>query len=111
MAAMSTPPNRVQPPNTLGRIAVAVGVVGSVLACIPASLDIGWVLLAAGFVLGVVAVLQSGKSRKAAVAAIVIALLGALVSAGIVVFGVSRFLFDLFANLLDYIANNGQSQR
>ena len=64
--------------NMLGRIALAVAVIAAVLSCIAATMDVGWVLLPVAFVLGVVAALQSGKSRKAAVAAIVVSVLGAI---------------------------------
>lgn len=95
--------------NTLGRIALAVAVIASVLACIQVSMDVGWVLLAVAFVLGVVGALQPGKPRKTAVAAIVVSVAGALASALVILFGVSGFLFSLFANLFgDIFMNSGR---
>ena len=95
--------------NKLGRIALAVAVIAAVLSCIAATMDVGWVLLPVAFVLGVVAALQSGKSRKAAVAAIVVSVLGAIASALVIFFGVSGFLFSLFANLFgDIFMNSGR---
>ncbi len=95
--------------NTLGRIALAVAVIASVLACIQVSMNIGLVLLPVAFVLGVVGALQSGKPRKAAVAAIVVSVFGAIASTLVILFGVSGFLFSLFANLFgDIFMNSGR---
>jgi len=95
--------------NTLGRIALAVAVIAAVLSCIAVSMDVGWVLLAVAFVLGVVGALQSGKPRKAAVAAIVVSVVGAIASALVILFGVSGFLFSMFANLFgDIFMNSGR---
>ena len=96
--------------NPLGLIALGVAVIAAVLACIRVSMDVGWVLLAVAFVLGVVGALQSGKPRKAAVAAIVVSVLGAIASALVIVFGVTGFLFSMFAKLFGEIFMNSGSR-
>ena len=88
--------------NTLGTIALIVGIAGSVLACVPTTLTVGWYVLPVAFVLGIVGLLQSGKAKKSSVAAIVVAVVGAVVSASIVVGTVSELLFRIvFAGLLN----------
>jgi hypothetical protein len=95
--------------NTLGRIALGVAVIASVLSCFAASMDVGWVLLAVAFVLGVIAALQPDKPRKVAVAAIIVSVLGAIASALVIIFGVSGFLFRMFADLFgDIFMNSGR---
>ncbi|MBF6267568.1 DUF4352 domain-containing protein [Nocardia farcinica] len=70
--------------NTLGLIAVVAAVVGFVFACIPGALIVGWVLLPIAFVLGIVGVCQSGKTKGTSIAAIIISIVGTVV--GFVVF-------------------------
>ena len=107
---MTTPPYPAPPgpqasasqKNILGTIALITAVIGSVLACIPASLDVGWVMLAAALVLGFAGLLQSGKTKKTSVAAIVVAIVGAVVSASIVFLTVGDLLFrTVFGGLLN----------
>ena len=89
--------------NKLGLTALMLSVVGFVLACLPSSLSVGWVVLLVAFVLGVAGALRSRGNRRASVAAIGVSAFGAVVSAGIVLFGVAGFFVDLFAKLIDYI--------
>ncbi|WP_280447655.1 DUF4352 domain-containing protein [Nocardia cyriacigeorgica] len=70
--------------NTLGIIAVITAVVGFIFACIPGALIVGWVLLPIAFILGIVGVCQSGKTKGTSIAAIIISLVGTVV--GFVVF-------------------------
>lgn len=70
--------------NTLGLIAVIVALLGFLFACIPGALIVGWILLPIAFVLGIVGVCQSGKTKGTSIAAIIIAVVGTVV--GFVVF-------------------------
>ncbi|WP_280467125.1 DUF4352 domain-containing protein [Nocardia cyriacigeorgica] len=70
--------------NTLGIIAVITAVVGFIFACIPGALIVGWVLLPIAFILGIVGVCQSGKTKGTSIAAIIISVVGTVV--GFVVF-------------------------
>ena len=83
-----TPPTAPQAPakqkNTLGLIALIVGLVGFVFACVPGALVVGWVLLPIAFVLGVVGLLQSGKTKGTSTAAVIVSIVGTVV--GVVVF-------------------------
>jgi hypothetical protein len=107
---MTTPPH--PPPavpqaptgqkNGLGTIAMIAAVVGSVLACIPASLTVGWIVLAAALIMGFVGLLQSGKTKKLSIAAIVVSIVGAVVSATIVLLTVGDLLFrTVFGGILN----------
>jgi hypothetical protein len=70
--------------NTLGLVALIVSIVGFVFACVPGALIVGWVLLPIGFVLGIVGVCLSGKTKGASIAAIIVSIVGVVV--GVVVF-------------------------
>ena len=77
-----SPPSREK--NTVGLIALIVGAVGFVFACIPGALVVGWVLLPIAFVLGIVGVCLSGKTNGTSIAAIIVSIVGGVV--GVVVF-------------------------
>jgi len=87
----------------LGLTALIVSIVGSVLACIAETINIGWVLLAVGFILGIAGALRSGTAKRTSIAAIVWAVVGAVVSAGVVLFSVSHLLVEMLWDLLVYI--------
>jgi hypothetical protein len=70
--------------NTLGLIALIVSIVGFIFACVPGALIVGWVLLPIGFVLGIVGVCLSGKTKGTSIAAIIVSIVGVVV--GVVVF-------------------------
>jgi hypothetical protein len=70
--------------NPVGVIALVAAIVGAVFACIPGALIVGWILLPAAFLLSIVAVALPRKSRGAAVAALIISIVGTVV--GFVVF-------------------------
>jgi hypothetical protein len=75
-----SPPQR----NVVGIIALVTGIVGFIFACIPGALIIGWVLLPIAFVLGIVGVCLSGKTKATSIAAITVSIVGVVV--GVVVF-------------------------
>lgn len=82
--------------NTLGLIALTVGIIGFIFACIPGALIVGWVLLPIAFILGIVGLLQSGKAKGTAIAAVVLSVVGTVI-------GVSVFIVvvkDSFSNAL-----------
>ena len=78
------PPLAPKQRNVVGLIAVVVGIVGFVFACIPGALIVGWVLLPIAFVLGIVGVCLSGKTKATSIAAICVSIVGSVV--GVVVF-------------------------
>jgi hypothetical protein len=80
----SAPQAPVKQKNTLGLIALIVSIIGFVFACIKGALIVGWVLLPIAFILGFVAIIQSGKAKGTATAAIIISVIGAVV--GVIVF-------------------------
>lgn len=88
--------------NRLGPIALIAAVVGTVLACIPASLTVGWIVLAAALILGFAGLLQSGTTKKSSIAAIVFSIIGAVASATIVFLTVGDLLFrSVFGGILN----------
>lgn len=68
----------------MGLIALVTGIVGFVFACIPGALVVGWVLLPIAFILGIVGVCLSGKTKATSISAIIVSIVGVVV--GVVVF-------------------------
>jgi hypothetical protein len=84
------PPSPLQPQvptrqsNTVGLVALILSIIGFVFACIPGALIVGWVLLPAAFILSIVGLCLSGKSKGTSIAAVIISIIGVVV--GFVVF-------------------------
>ncbi|WP_413355267.1 DUF2510 domain-containing protein [Microbacterium sp. 1P06AB] len=83
-AAVDRPELSAKRTNILGVAALVCSVIGAVFACIPGALFVGWVLLPVGFVLGVVALFQKGKTKWQGLAALILAVVGTIV--GVIVF-------------------------
>lgn len=66
--------------NVLGLIALGSSVLGLILGCIPVVAILGWILLFAGFVMGIIALVQKNKSKWAGITAIVVSVLGTILS-------------------------------
>jgi hypothetical protein len=81
------PPSPLQPQmptkqgNTVGLIALILSIIGFVFACIPGALIVGWVLLPAAFILSIVGLCLSGKSKSTSIAAVIISIVGVIVGA------------------------------
>lgn len=65
--------------NVLGIIALSIAIIGAIFACVPGALIVGWVLLPFGFILGLVALFISGTSKRSAIAAVLVSVLGTIV--------------------------------
>lgn len=79
--------------NVVGLIALIVGIVGFVFACIPGALIVGWLLLPVAFILGIVALCLRGKSKWAGLVGLILSVVGSIVG-GIVFFAVVATAFD-----------------
>lgn len=77
----------------MGLISIIVAAVGFVFACIPGALIVGWILLPTAFVLSIVGLALSGKTKGTSIAALIVSIVGVIV--GVVVF------FTLVANAVD----------
>lgn len=88
-----------QKPQTsvLGLIALGVAVFGFILGCIPIIQFLGWILLAAGFICGIIALFQKGKSKWPGIAAIVVSVLGSIISLIVAIV----FVFGALADATD----------
>jgi hypothetical protein len=86
-AGYPMPPSALQPQmpakqgNTVGLIALILSIIGFVFACIPGALIVGWVLLPAAFILSIVGLCLSGKSKGTSIAAVIISIIGVIVGA------------------------------
>lgn len=66
--------------NTLGLIGLILGIVGFALACIPIVGVIGWPLMLAGLVLGIIGVTRTGAKKGTSIAAIIVSVVGPVVA-------------------------------
>lgn len=82
--------------NTVGVIALVVAILGFILGCVPGALILGWILLPIAFILGVVGLIIANKPRRAAVSAVIISIVGTIVSALVFVAVVGDAFEDAF---------------
>lgn len=66
--------------NTVGIIALVIAILGAIISVVPGAAVIGWVLLPFGFILGVVGLFMSGKTKGTSIAAIIVSIVGTLVA-------------------------------
>lgn len=93
-------PNGKKPKNVLGLVALGLGVLGFILGCIPAGALLGWLLLFAAFVTGIIGLFQKNKEKVTSIIAIALSVIGSVIS-GIV----------LFFLALNTIANDSELQQ
>lgn len=75
----STPAPTGKPPrNTIGLVALAASIIGFIFAVMEGAYIIGWILLPIAFVLSLVALFQRDRSKKAALAALIISIVGTM---------------------------------
>lgn len=67
--------------NIVGVIALATAVLGFIFGCIPGALIVGWVLLPIAFILGIVGLFMSNRSKGTSIAAVIVSIVGTIVSA------------------------------
>lgn len=70
--------------NVVGLIALIVGVIGFIFACIPGALIIGWILLPIAFILSLVGLFLPRKTKWSAITALIVSIVGTVV--GVLVF-------------------------
>ena len=90
------PPRPVKQRNVLGIIALVCAITGFVFSCIPGALIVGWVLLPIAFVLGLVGLFLSGKTKGTSIAAVIISIVGTVVAAAVFAFVVADAFDDAF---------------
>lgn len=96
------PPPSAQPAvskerNVPGLIALVLGIIGFIFACIPGALIIGWVLLPVAFILGVVGLLLSGKTKGTSIAAVIVSVVGVVVGVTVLLVVVQDAFEDAFS--------------
>lgn len=80
----SVPPPAGAPTSKIPLIALIVAIVGTVFACIPGILIVGWILLPIAFILAIVALVKPGP-KKLAVSALVVSIVGTIAGIGVFV--------------------------
>ncbi len=69
------------PSDRLGLIALAVVIAGTVIACLPKVFVVGWILLAIGLGMAIVALRRPSRSHRAAGAAVIVSIVGVVIAA------------------------------
>lgn len=75
-----------EPRNIVGIIGLSLAIAGFVFACIPFLFIVGWVLLSAGFVLSIIGLVLTGKTKGTAIAGLITSVVGGIV--GFIIFSV-----------------------
>lgn len=73
-------PNGKKPKNVVGLVALGLGIVGFILAFLPGIMFLGWLLLFAAFVTGIVGLFQKGKEKISSIVALILSVVGPIVS-------------------------------
>ncbi|QGU01816.1 Telomeric repeat-binding factor 2 [Corynebacterium kalinowskii] len=94
-------------PNILGIIALVLAVLGTVLACIKAVMALGWIALPIAFIMGIVALFMKNQGKAAAIAAIVISVVGTMVAGAMAVFFVAKDFDDELTGGETVVSNGG----
>ncbi|MDO5030681.1 MAG: hypothetical protein Q4E11_08885 [Corynebacterium sp.] len=79
----------------VGYIALVVAIIG-LLGCIPGALIVGWVALPIAFILAIVGLFQRNLSKKPAIAALILSVLGLVISPIVFVSSVGNAVDDAF---------------
>lgn len=96
--------------NVVGIIALVVGILGAIFACVPGALIIGWVLLPIAFVLGLVGLFVRNAKRGTAIAAVIISIVGTIVGVGVFVTVVDNAFSDAFGGEAHVDGTSGNSR-
>lgn len=83
-------PNGKKPKNVVGLVALGLGVLGFILACIPGIMFLGWLFLFAAFVTSIVGLFQKGKEKVSSIVALVLSIVGSIVSTIVLIFVVAN---------------------
>lgn len=87
-AAVDSGPGR----NVLGLIALITAILGTIFACMPGALIVGWVLLPIAFILALVSLFLRGRKRGTGIAALIVSVVGTVI--GVVFFTAVADSFD-----------------
>lgn len=95
--------------NTVGLIALIIAVVGFVFACIPGALIVGWILLPISFILSIVGLAMSGKTKGTSISALIISVVGFIVGVLVFLFAVGSAFDDAFDDEVSVSDPGGES--
>lgn len=98
--AYGTPPFPGEQPaprrNTVGIIALVVAVLGAIFSVVHGWAALGWILLPFGFILGIVGLFMSGRSKKTAIAAVIVSIVGTIMAMAFFVTVISDAVDEAF---------------
>ena len=84
--------------NIVALIAMIVGIVGFIFACIPGALIVGWVLLPIAFILGIVSLFLKGNRKWMGIVGIALSVVGTIVGAIVFFFVVATAVDEAFGD-------------
>ncbi|MGO1964740.1 MAG: hypothetical protein ACTH2B_12775 [Corynebacterium sp.] len=87
--------------NPLGLVGFILAVVGTVLACIPGIMVVGWVLLPIAFIVSIVAVCLRGRKQGFGITGLVVSVVGALLAVVMFVVVISTVFSDVMDEISD----------
>ena len=92
-----TPPPGTGRTNPMGLIALIVAIIGTITACIPGIVVLGWVLLPIAFILSIVALAQKEASNKFAVPALILSIVGTVLGVAVFIYTLVTAVDDAFS--------------
>lgn len=99
------PPPQPEPPkksSIVGIIATVLAIVGTIIGCIPVIYVVGWIMLVVAFVTGIVALFLNNQSTMWGVAALIISVVGSLITSLV-------FFFFMAAKFIDSLPDTTQT--
>lgn len=87
---MPSMPQGPKKTNVLGIIALVLAVLGAIAASIKAVMALGWIALPIAFILGIIALFMKNQGKVAAIAAIVISVVGTMIAGVMAVYFVAK---------------------
>lgn len=93
--------------NPLGLVGFILAVVGTVLACIPGIMVVGWVLLPIAFIVSIVAVCLRGRKQGFGITGLVVSVVGALLAVVMFVVLISTVFSDVMDEISDAQGSSG----
>ncbi len=84
--------------NVLALVAMIVGVIGFIFACVPGALIVGWVLLPIAFILGIVSLFLKGNRKWMGIVAIALSVVGTIVGVAVFFAVVSSAVDEAFGD-------------
>jgi len=95
--------------NVIGLIALIVGVIGFIFACVPGALIIGWILLPIAFILSLVGLFLPQKTKWSSITALIVSVVGTVVGVLVFLFVIASAVDESFGGSDSSVVDNDAS--